>query len=166
MERSPKNYNPIPGQLLIFFALVILFFFIFFTCESCQAQTIDLKFTWKKNPEPDMHSYDLFIITNPDSVYFYSLNEWPADTSIKNVYIDSTIHYPNLLATAAHIYSPVDTMLVEYRYPRSQTFARAYIVAVDSVGNQSALGTSINIFYIGDRDAPRVPENTIVEVKF
>jgi len=144
---------------------ISILFCLVLVATGC-SQTITLKFRWDKNTEPDMHSYDLFVLTNPDSLYFESLTEWPADTSIKNVQIDSTIHYPHLLATAAHIHNEIDSMYVEYTYPRSQTYACAYVCANDSARNQSAIARSINIFYIGDRESPGIPKNTIVDVKF
>ena len=128
---------------------------------SC-AQTIPLGFRWDKNTEPDMSHYDLFTLVLSDSEAFYSLTEWPADTSVKNVYIDSTVHMPNLLATLAHIYSPIDSMVFQWTKTREQAFLRGYILAADSTGNMSAIATSINIVYIGDRDAPLMPGQNLI----
>lgn len=126
------------------------------------AQSIPLGFRWDKNTEPDMDHYDLFTLVLPDSEAFYSLTEWPVDTSINNVHLDSIIHMPNLLATMAHIYSPIDSMVFQWDKRMEQAFLRGYILAADSAGNTSAIAPSINIVYIGDRDAPMMPGRNLI----
>ena len=134
--------------------IILLVFMVAFGC----GQTIQLGYVWDKNTEVDMMHYDLFTLTLDDSAAFWQLTEWPADTSIKNFPIDSLIHYPNHLATIAHIHdSPIDTVLFEFTHSQQQKFLRAYLIAIDSVGNYSTMSTSWNIVYIGDRESPAIP---------
>ena len=139
----------------------ILFFILAFTVIGC-TQTVHLKYRWDKNTEADMSHYDLFTLTLPDSAMFWQLTEWPADTSDR-VLPDTTRHYPHLLATVSHVHSAVDSMTFEFDHPMEQRFLRAYIIAVDSAGNYSPFGVSINVVYICDRDAPNMPVNYNIE---
>jgi len=137
--------------------IVVLLFTLLLVVSSC-AQTMSLGMIWDKNTEPDMHHYDLFTLVLPDSVAFYALTEWPADTSIHHVQLDSTIHMPNLLAIMAHIHnSPIDSVVYEWDQKMSQSYLRGYILAADSIGNTSTIATSWNIIFIGDLDAPDEP---------
>lgn len=120
-------------------------------------QTIHLGYVWDKNDESEnVKNYDLFVLVLPDSAEFWTLTEWPVDT-LSYVQMDSTIHFPNMLATIAHITSPIDTVLYEFDQKMSQGFLRGYILAADSLGNTSTIAPSINVVYIGDREAPSMP---------
>jgi hypothetical protein len=131
--------------LVLILALVV--------CASCQS-TIHLAYVWDKNPASDgVKDYDLFLVYLPDSAAFWQLTDWPVDT-LSQVKLDSTKHMPNLLATMAHIYSPIDTMVYEFNKPRSQMWVRGYITAADSAGNVSFMAPSINVTYIGDDIPP------------
>lgn len=140
---------------------VIVLLLVLVVAAACQP-TMKLGFRWDKNTEEDMDHYDLFTLTLSDSAGFFALTTWPADTSVKNVYVDSIIHMPNLLATMAHIYSPIDSMVYEWNKRMEQKYLRGYILAADSSGNTSALAPSINIIYVGDRDGPDIPTQNFV----
>lgn len=143
----------------IIFILAILF------ALGC-TQTIKLGYVWDKNTEPDMSHCDLFTLTFNDSTTFYQLLEWPADTSVCCVKIDSALHYPHLLATIAHIHdSPIDTVLFEFTHDQEQKYLRAYLVAYDSLRNGSFIATSWNVVFIGDRESPARPNQKQI-VKF
>jgi len=160
MKRS-KLFN-------IGFTLIVLAFMLLLVLltESCNAQTVQLGYVWDKNPEPDMSHYDLFTLQLPDCTDFWQTTEWPADSTV-NMFSDTTIHYPNLLATIAHIHnSPIDTVLFQFTHRMSQEYLRAYIVAVDSVGNKSLMAVSRNAVFIGDRDSPGKPTQDNYMVKF
>jgi hypothetical protein len=138
-----------------------ILFVLLFVVMGC-SQTINLGFRWDKNTESDMSHYDLFTYILPDSALFYQLDNWPTDTT-DIVKIDSSYHYQYLLASMAHIYSPIDSMIYEWDQEMSQAYLRGYIVAADSAGNISYITPSLNIIDIGDRIAPkRVRENTYI----
>jgi len=137
---------------------------LFLIVAGC-AQTITLGYVWNKNTEPDMSHYDLFTLTLPDSAAFWQLTEWPADTSVHGFSIDSLIHYPHQLAEVVHVFSPIDSVLFEFTHQREQKFLRAYLVAVDSLGNTSPMATSWNVVYIGDRESPAQPNQRQI-IKF
>ena len=129
-------------------------------------QTVHLGYVWDKNTEQDMSHYDLFTLTLDDSAAFWQLTEWPADTSMKYFPIDSLVHYPNHLATIAHIHnSPIDTVLFEFTHNQEQRYLRAYLIAVDSTGNYSTMATSWDVVYIGDRESPDQPNQKQI-IKF
>lgn len=140
--------------------LILLFVFTLSLC-AC-SQTMHLGYVWDKNaPEDKVKHYDLFILLMPDSADFWQLTDWPVDT-LSNIDMDSTIHFPNLLATMAHIYSPIDSMVYEFDQPMSQNWLRGYILAADSVGNTSIMAPSINVVYIGDDVPPKMPGKNLI----
>ena len=139
---------------------IVLLVFALSLC-TC-SQTIPLGVRWDKNTESDMSHYDLFILIKSDSMSFYfTYPEWPEDT-IQNVFLDSTLHIPNLLATMAHIFSPVDSMVFHWDQTMYNKYLRAYVLAADSAKNTSFIAPSINIIYIGDRDAPGMPRQYFI----
>ena len=84
------------------------------------------------------------------------MTDWPTD-SLSQVGLDSTIHFPNLLATIAHVVGPIDSIVYEFDYSMSQNWVRGYVLAADSVGNTSMISPSLNVVYIGDNEAPSMP---------
>lgn len=140
----------------------IIIFILLLVVTGC-TQMMPLGMVWDKNTETDMHHYDLFTLVLSDSVSFYTLTEWPADTSVKTIHLDSTVHMPNLLSSIAHVHnSPVDSVVYEWSQRMSQQYLRGYILAADSAGNTSTIATSINIVFIGDRDAPEIPTQYLI----
>jgi hypothetical protein len=141
------------GLASFLWALVIIV--ILFHCNAC-GQTVHLKYRWDKNTETDMSHYDLFRVLSTDSVSLWEMSTWPADSTVV-IIPDTAIHYHHLFATVAHIYSPIDSMIFEYDQDMFQGYLRAWICAVDSAGNASPLGVSINAVFIGDAVAPERP---------
>jgi hypothetical protein len=140
--------------------IIIIFILLTFVGLSC-SQTIPLGYRWDKNVEPDVSHYDLFTLVSSDSSLFSISPHWPADTT-ETVYIDSVYHMKFLLATVAHINSPVDSMVFQFNQPMFQGWMRAYILAADSAGNTSSLAPSLNVVYIGDREPPAMPGENFI----
>lgn len=150
------------GKIMWKLLIVFMVLFVLMITASC-SQTIPLGMRWDKNPEPDMSHYDMFVLVLSDSSLFYTLTQWPADTSVKDVQIDSSFHFDYLLATMAHIHnSPIDSLVYEWNQPMEQKYIRAYIIAADSVGNTSPIATSDNVVFIGDRESPQIPRQYLI----
>lgn len=142
--------------------LITTILFVFIISFVACSQTIKLGYVWDKNDESEkVKHYDLFILMNLDSASFWSMPAWPADT-LSRVMMDTTIHFPNLLATIAHITGPIDSIVYQFEKPMSQNWIRGYILAADSLGNTSYIAPSLNVMYIGDDDPPSMPGRNFV----
>lgn len=132
----------------------ILLIMVLVIAAACQP-TKKLRFRWNKNIETSLSHYDLFFVVLPDSNDFYTLTDWPVDMDQK-VWLDTLTHFPFLLSTMGHIYSPIDSMAFEWNQTMSRGYGRGYIMVTDSLGNLSPFSPSISIINIGKRDLGQV----------